>query len=87
MENFISTKEAATKLDVSVSRVLALVRGGRLKATKIGEGKRATYLIPADLEAVRVRKPGRPAKPPAEPTPPKKRGRPRKPLPELPSNI
>ena len=55
----IGTTEAAKRLGVNASRVRALIDSGRLKATKVG----AVWLIdPKDLDAVKVRKPGRPRK-------------------------
>ena len=64
---FLTTNQVAAELGVTPQRVRALIRSGRLKAKTIGEGNRATYLIlPADLEAVRDRKPGRPRKLPRE---------------------
>lgn len=61
--DFLTTNEAAAALNVSPQRVRVLIRSGRLKAKIVGEGNRATYLIaPADLEAVRHRKAGRPHK-------------------------
>jgi excisionase family DNA binding protein len=57
--NLLTTKEAAEKLDVSVRRVQALITGGSLPATRLGRD----YLIKeVDLELVKNRKPGRPAK-------------------------
>lgn len=62
MEGFISTQEAAVELGVTVGRVIALIKAGRLRAQRMGTGRRSIYLIaPADLDAVRDRKPGRPA--------------------------
>ena len=55
----IGTKEAAGELGVIPRRVRALITAGRLKAMLVG----GTYLIRRrDLEAVRVRKIGRPRK-------------------------
>lgn len=52
-----STATAAAELGVSQARIRALIAAGRLKATLVG----SVYLItPEQLEAVRVRKPGRP---------------------------
>ena len=61
----MTTLEAAGELGVSLRRVQAMVSAyqkdgpgrGRLKATKIG---RDFLIEPKDLEAVRVRKTGRP---------------------------
>lgn len=56
---FISAAEAAKALGVSKRRVLALIGAGRLRATRVGQA----YVIRArDLDAVRVRKPGKPRK-------------------------
>ena len=56
---FISTKEAAERLGVSVLRVQQLIWAERLPAQKVGRD----YLIDeADLKLVENRKPGRPPK-------------------------
>jgi len=53
----IGTAEAARKLGVTQNRVRALIDAKRLKATKLGN----LWLIdPKDLDAVKIRKPGRP---------------------------
>lgn len=53
----ISVVEAAAKLGVTRERVGVLIRAGRLKAIKVGR----VYVIQSRaLEAVKVRKPGRP---------------------------
>lgn len=55
----IDTTEAARRLDVTPTRVRAMINSGRLKATKIG----IVWMIdPKDLEAVKDRKVGRPRK-------------------------
>lgn len=55
----ISAAEAARRLNVTSSRVRAMINSGRLKATKVGN----MWLIdPKDLEAVKDRKVGRPRK-------------------------
>ena len=55
----ISTAEAARRLNVSPSRVRAMIKAKRLKAMKVGH----EWLIdPKDLEAVKDRKVGRPRK-------------------------
>jgi excisionase family DNA binding protein len=55
----ISVTEAAAELGVTRARVHALIRDGRLPASKIG----SQYVIqPKDLAKVRERKPGRPRK-------------------------
>ena len=55
----IGTDEAARRLGVTQNRVRALIDAKRLKATKIGN---AWLIDPQDLEAVKIRKPGRPRK-------------------------
>lgn len=55
----LPTKDVAKALGVTVQRVHALIKSGRLPAQKIGRD----YLIDEkDLELVRVRKVGRPKK-------------------------
>ena len=57
--NLLTTKEASEKLGVSVRRVQAMITDGSLPATKLGRD----YVIKeSDLELVKDRKPGRPAK-------------------------
>jgi len=57
IEGFLTTKEVAERLGVSVGRVQQLIAEGRLPATKIGQ----TNLVKkADLELVKNRKTGRP---------------------------
>lgn len=53
----MTTKTAAAELGVTVHRIRALIKAGRLKATKKG---RDWHITPAALEKVRDRKPGRP---------------------------
>lgn len=55
--NIIGTAEAARRLGVHPSRVRALIDAKRLKAMKLG---REWLIDPKDLEAVKVRKVGRP---------------------------
>ena len=55
----ISTAEAAKRLGVTPTRVRALIEAKRLKAFKYG---REWLIDPKDLEAVKVRKVGRPKK-------------------------
>lgn len=55
----ITTAQTAESLQVSRSRILKLIAAGRLPAVKLG---RDWLIRPEDLELVRVRKPGRPAK-------------------------
>lgn len=57
--NLITTKEAAEKLNVSMRRVTALIKEGRLPSTQIG---REHLIKVEDLELVRERKIGRPPK-------------------------
>ncbi len=53
----LTTTTAAKELGVTADRVRALITAKRLRATLLG----SQYVIqPADLDAVRVRKPGRP---------------------------
>ena len=59
MEDLITSKEASEELGVSVRRVLALIKAGRLPAQKLG---RDWIIKLDDLDKVRVRKPGRPPK-------------------------
>jgi excisionase family DNA binding protein len=55
----LTAVQVADQLGISKSRVIALIRAGRLPAQKIG----VQWLINrADLHKVRVRKPGRPKK-------------------------
>ena len=57
--NLLSTKEVAERLGLSVQRVQAMVKAGRLPAQMIG----GTYIIKeSDLKLVEDRKPGRPPK-------------------------
>jgi excisionase family DNA binding protein len=55
----ITTTEAARRLGVTPTRVRALIEAKRLKAFKYG---REWLIDPKDLEAVKVRKVGRPRK-------------------------
>lgn len=55
----LTTDQAATILSVSRRRVEALIAAGRLHALKLG---RDWVINPADLEAVKVRRAGRPRK-------------------------
>jgi excisionase family DNA binding protein len=59
MVKLITTKEAAKELGVTVRRVQALIKAGRLRAQKMG---RDWIIRRRDLDKVKVRKPGRPAK-------------------------
>lgn len=60
LEGYITTKEAAQRLNVSEGRIRQLVADGRLPAVKVGQ----TNLVKeADLELVKDRKrTGRPKK-------------------------
>jgi len=59
IEGYITTKEAAEKLNVSEGRIRQLVADGRLPAVKVGQ----TNLVKeSDLELVKDRKTGRPKK-------------------------
>ncbi len=55
----LTTSQAADSLGVTPQRVRALIVAGRLKAVKVG---RDWLIEPPDLEAVKVRKAGRPRK-------------------------
>jgi excisionase family DNA binding protein len=55
----ITTSDAASRLGITVQRVHALIKGGRLPATKLG---RDYGINDADLKLVKNRKPGRPPK-------------------------
>ena len=57
LEGFLTTKEVAEKLGVSVGRVQQFIAEGRLPAIKIGQ----TNLVKeSDLKLVQNRKTGRP---------------------------
>jgi excisionase family DNA binding protein len=64
----LTTTDAAAALGVTPRRVLALIAAGRLRAERFG--RRGWLIRPAALEAVRVRRPGRPAVRRAGPTAP-----------------
>jgi len=53
----LTTRQAADHLGVTPSRVLALIKTGRLPATMHG---RDWQIDPSDLARVAVRRPGRP---------------------------
>ena len=55
----IGTAEAARRLNVTQSRVRAMIDAGRLKAIRVG---REWLIDPKDLDAVKDRKVGRPRK-------------------------
>ena len=73
MSVLLTTAEAAARLGVTRWRVNALIRDGRLKATRMGQ----IFIInERDLKSVENRKPGRPpkAKPKTTAKPARKRG-------------
>jgi excisionase family DNA binding protein len=55
----LTTKEAAARLGVTVPRIHALIKAGRLPAEKRG---RDVFIKESDLKLVENRKPGRPSK-------------------------
>ena len=57
MQKEMTATQAAAKLGVTRARVHQLIRAGRLSARQVGN---FWIINPADLAAVRVRKPGRP---------------------------
>lgn len=57
--DLITTKEAAEKLGVSMRRITALIKDGRLPSQQIG---REHLIEESDLEKVKERKAGRPKK-------------------------
>ncbi len=57
--DLITTREVAEKLGVSMRRVTALIKDGRLPSQQVG---REHLIKESDLELVRERKTGRPAK-------------------------
>lgn len=59
MDKFITTKEASGRLGVSMRRVTALIREGRLPSLQVG---REHLIKESDLELVKERKAGRPKK-------------------------
>jgi excisionase family DNA binding protein len=59
----LTTNEVATRLGVTVKRVQAMIRDGRLPAEKMG---RDYFIKEDDLKLVADRKPGRPSKAKAE---------------------
>ena len=59
LKGFLTTKEVAERLGVSVGRVQQFIAEGRLPATKIGQ----TNLVKeSDLKLIENRKTGRPPK-------------------------
>ena len=59
MKGYLTTDDAAKRLGVSIRRVVALINSGDLPSSKIG---RSHVIKETDLELVKDRKPGRPAK-------------------------
>lgn len=57
IKGYLTTKEVAEKLNVTVGRVRQMVADGQLPATKIG---RDNFIKEADLKLVKDRKVGRP---------------------------
>jgi excisionase family DNA binding protein len=55
----ISTEEAAAELGISRRRIAAMILNKQIPTRRIG---RSLYVYQADLDAVRIRKPGRPRK-------------------------
>ena len=53
----LTVKDAASRLNVSQRTVYDLVRSGRLRSTRIGNGRGTIRIAPADLSE--IRKPGR----------------------------
>jgi excisionase family DNA binding protein len=56
--SFFTTSSAAAELGVTPCRVRAMIAAGRIRATLAG---RDWLMAPAAVDAVRDRKPGRPA--------------------------
>ena len=54
----LGTRDAATRLGITPRRVVALIRAGRLPATRVG---RSWVIREADLALVKERRPGRPS--------------------------
>lgn len=59
LENHLTVAEVARILGVCPNRVCVLIRTGRLPAIRIG---RQLFIREADVELVKVRKPGKPRK-------------------------
>lgn len=55
---YLTTTQAAERLGITSRRVVALINAGRLPAARLG---RDWMIRERDLDAVRDRKPGRPA--------------------------
>ena len=60
MTTLLTTRQAAAELGVTIWRVQALIRAGRLPTARFG---RQHMIRARDLERVRDRRPGRPRKP------------------------
>ena len=58
-KNLLTTREVAERLNVSLRRVRALIESGKLPSEQYG---RDHLIKESDLELVKDRKPGRPAK-------------------------
>lgn len=58
-KDLLTTREVAEKLKISMRRVRALIESGNLPSTQYG---RDHLIKESDLELVKDRKPGRPAK-------------------------
>ena len=56
-DDLLTTGDAAIELGVHRSRIYALINSGRLVASRLGD---ILVIKASDLDAVRVRKPGRP---------------------------
>jgi excisionase family DNA binding protein len=59
VKGYLTTKEAAEKLGISVRRVVALINSGSLPSSQIG---RSHVIKESDIKLVQDRKPGRPSK-------------------------
>ena len=57
IEGYLTTKEVAEKLDITVGRVRQMIADGQLPSQKIG---RDNFIKESDLELVKDRKVGRP---------------------------
>jgi len=58
-KNLLTTREVAERLNISLRRVRALIESGKLPSQQYG---RDHLINESDLELVKDRKPGRPAK-------------------------
>ena len=57
--NLLTTNQVAERLGVTIKRIQAMIRDGRLPAEKMG---RDYFIKESDLKLVENRKPGRPPK-------------------------